>query len=162
MSERLSPGRRSFKQFLSTLFQQIQVPGLRGSSDDRIDPQFLPDLIQIRQEVKNGQFDLNAGANRLTKLTQRILGASGVGVWLFTNDEVFLYAGAGTASNDERLRLEVISKLASACQLSQDSAARPANQTAIGTGYEASDPGDTNSLLVEPIHQGPNVAGALA
>ena len=162
MSERLSPDRRSFKQFLSALFQHIQKQGLRGSADDQIDAKCLPDLIQIRQEVKVGRFDLNAVINRLAKLTQRVVSASGVGVWLFTGDEVFLYAGAGTASNDERLRLEVISKLASACQLSQDSAARPANQTAIGTGYEASDPGDTNSLLVEPIHQGPNVAGALA
>jgi hypothetical protein len=162
MSERLSPDRRSFKQFLSTLFQQIQIPGLRGSSDDRIDPQFLPDLIQIRQEVKGGRFDLNAVINRLTKLTQRIVGASGVGVWLFTSDEVFLYAGAGSASNDERLRLEVISKLASACQLSQDSASRRANRTTIPMGYHASDPDDNNSLLVGLVHQGQNVAGALA
>ncbi len=160
MSERLSPDRRSFKQFLSTLFQQIQ--GLHGSADDRIDPQCLPELTQIRQEVKGGRFDLNAVINRLTKLTQRVVGASGVGVWLFTSDEVFLYAGGGTASNDERLRLKVISKLASACQLSQDSASRLSSRTAIGTGYDTSDPGDPNSLLVEPIHQGHNVAGALA
>ena len=118
MSERLSPDRRSFKQFLSGQFQQMRRQGLRGSADDRIDPQCLPDLIQIRQEVKTGKLDLNAVINRLTKLTQRIVGASGIGVWLFTCDEVFLYAGAGTASNDERLRLEVISKLARACQLS--------------------------------------------
>lgn len=162
MSERLSPDRRSFRQLLSTLFQQIQRQRLRGGLDYRIDPQCLPDLIQIRKEVKGGRFDLNAVLNRLTKLTQRVVGASGVGVWLFTSDEVFLYAGAGTASNDERLRLEVISKLASACQPSQVSASRLANRIAINTGYDASDPGDTNSLLVEPIRQGQNVAGALA
>jgi hypothetical protein len=125
MSERLSPDRRSFKKFLSTLFQQIRIPGLHGSADDQIDPHCLPDLIQIRQEVKGGRFDLNAVINRLTKLTQRVVSASGVGVWLFTSDEIFLYAGTGTASNDERLRLEVISKLASACQLSQDAASGP-------------------------------------
>jgi hypothetical protein len=162
MSQRLSPDRRSFKQSLSALFQQIQLPGLRGSADDRIDPQFLLDLIQIRQEVKAGKFDLNTVINRLTKLTQRIVGACGVGVWLFTSDEVFLYAGAGSASNDERLRLEVISKLASACQLSQDSSSRSANRTKIATSYHASDPDDNNSLLVELVHQGQNVAGALA
>jgi hypothetical protein len=162
MSERLSPDRRSFKQFLFALFRQIQRQGLRGSADDRIDPECLPDLIQIRQEVRAGKFDLNAVINRLTKLTQRIVGASGVGVWLFTSDEVFLYAGAGSASNDESLRLEVISKLARACQLSHDSASRATNRTPIGTGYDLSDPHDTNSLLVEPVHQGQNVAGALA
>ena len=162
MSERLSPDRRSFKHCLSTLFQQLQMPGLRGSADDGIDPQCLPDLIQIRQEVKGGRFDPNTVINRLTKLTQRIVGASGVGVWFFTSDEVFLYAATGTASNDECLRLEVISKLAITCQLSQDSVSRRENRTAIATGYDASDPHDLNSLLVESIHQGQNVAGALA
>jgi hypothetical protein len=84
MSQRLSPDRRSFKQFLSTLFQQIQIPGLHRSAEDGIDPQCLPDLIHIRQEVRGGRFDLNAVINRLTKLTQRVVSASGVGVWLFT------------------------------------------------------------------------------
>jgi hypothetical protein len=162
MSQRLSSDRRSFKQFLSTLLRKVQMPALRGSAKDRIDPQWLPGLTQIRQEVKGGRFDLNALINRLTKLIRGVVHAGGAGVWLFTNDEVFLYAGAGTASNDERLRLEVISKLASACRLRQDSASRLANPTAIGTGYDQSDSVDTNSLLVEPIHQGHNVAGALA
>src|ERR1700746_1537896 len=162
MSERLSPDRRSFKQFLSFLFQQIQMPGLRGSVDHRIDPQWLSGLTQIRQEVKVGRFDLNTLIKRQTRLIQGVVGADGTGVWLFTAGEVFLYAGVGTASNDERLRLEVISKLADACKLTQDSASRLLNQPAIATGYDASNSGDTNSLLVEPIHQGPNVAGALA
>jgi len=125
MSERLPLDRRSFRQFLSTLFQQIHRQGLCGSLDYRIDPQSLQDLIQIRKEVKGGRFDLNAFPTRLTKLAQRVVGAGGVGVWLFTRDEVFFYAGAGTASNDERLRLEVISKLASACKLGHHSASQP-------------------------------------
>ena len=162
MSERLSPDRRSFKQFLSSLFQQIQMPGLRGSVDHRIDPQWLSGLTEIRLEVKGGRFDLNTLINRLTRLIQGVVGADGTGVWLFTADEVFLYAGVGTASNDERLRLEVISKLRDVCKLTQDSASQLLNQPAIATGYDASNSGDTNSLLVEPIHQGPNVAGALA
>ena len=87
------------------------MPALRVGADDRIDPQWLPGLTQIRQEVKGGRFDLNALINRLTKLIQGIVGAGGGGVWLFTNDDVFLYATAGTASNDERLRLEVLSRL---------------------------------------------------
>ena len=162
MSERLSPDRRSFKQFLSFLFQQIQMPGLRGSVDHRIDLQWLSGLTQIRQEVKGGRFDLNTLINRLTRLIQGVVGADGTGVWLFIADEVFLYAGVGTASNDERLRLEVVSKLRDVCKLTQDSASRLLNQPAIATGYDASNSGDRNSLLVEPIHQGPNVAGALA
>jgi len=162
MSERLSPDRRSFMQFLSFLFQQIQMPGLRGSVDHRIDLQWLSGLTQIRQEVKGGRFDLNTLINRLTRLIQGVVGADGTGVWLFTADEVFLYAGVGTASNDECLRLEVISKLRDVCKLTQDSASRLLNQPAIATGYDTSNSGDRNSLLVEPIHQGPNVAGALA
>jgi len=162
MSLRLSPDRRSFKQFLSTLFRQIQMSGLRGSADDRIDPQWLPSLTQIRQEVKAGGFDLNTLTDRLTKLIQRVVHAGGAGVWLFTNDEVFLYAATGTASNDERLRLEVLSKLASACQLSKGPASRLVNPLAIGTGYNGSDLGDANSLVVESIQLGQKVAGALA
>jgi hypothetical protein len=151
MSQRLSPDRRSFKQFFSALSQQIQRQGLRGNADGRIDPQWRPVLTQIRQQIKGGRFDPDAVINHLTKLTQRVLGATGAGVWLFANDEIFYSAGAGDASNDERLRLEVISKLASVCQVSKAS-----------TGYDTSGPGHVNSLLVEPIYQGHNVAGALA
>jgi len=151
MSQRLSPDRRSFKQFFSALSQQIQRQGLRGNADGRIDPQWRPVLTQIRQQIKGGRFDPDAVINHLTKLTQRVLGATGAGVWLFANDEIFYSAGAGDASNDERLRLEVISKLASVCQVSKAS-----------TGYDTNGSGHVNSLLVEPIYQGHNVAGALA
>jgi hypothetical protein len=60
------------------------------------------------------------------------------------------------------LRLEVLSKLGDACELTEDSASRLSNQPTIAAGHDTNDSGDTNSLLVEPIHQGPNVAGALA
>jgi len=121
------------------------------------------DLIQIRQEVKSGSLDLNAAINRLVKLTQGLVGAGGAGVWLFTKDEIFYCAGAGNASNDERLRLEVISKLATSCQLSKDSLPRLGNPTAIGKVYSASNGrGCAKSLLVEPIYQGHEIAGALA
>jgi hypothetical protein len=163
MSQRLSLDRRSFKQFLSTLFRQMKRQGLGGSAGHRIDPQWLPDLIQIRQEVKSGSPDLNAVINRLAKLTQGVVGARGAGVWLFTNDEIFYCAGAGSASNDERLRLEVISKLATSCQLSKDSLPRLGEPTATATVYDASHgPGCARSLLVEPIYQGHDIAGALA
>jgi hypothetical protein len=65
------------------------------SAGDRIDPQSLMELIQIRQEVKSGSLDLNAAINRLVKLTQGLVGAGGAGVWLFTKDEIFYRAGAG-------------------------------------------------------------------
>jgi hypothetical protein len=163
MSERLCLDRRSFKQFLSALFQQIQRQGLRVGAGDRIDPQWVPDLIQIRQEVKSGRVDLSAVTNRLVKLTQRIVGGGGAGVWLFANDEIFYSAGAGSASNDERLRLEVISKLATSCRLSYDSQSRLGRPTTTGTVYDVScSPGCTKSLLVAPIYQGRDIAGALA
>jgi hypothetical protein len=163
MSQRLSIDRRSFKQFLSTQFRHVLKQGVRGNAGDRIDPQSLMELFQIRQEVKSGSLDLNAAINRLVKLTQGLVGARGAGVWLFTKDEIFYRAGAGNASNDERLRLEVISKLATACQLSKDSLPRLGNPTAIGTVYNASHgPDCAKSFLVEPIYQGHEVAGALA
>jgi hypothetical protein len=79
MSQRLCPDRRSFKHFLSTLLKKIQMPVLRGSAKDRIEPQWLPGLTQIRQEVKGGKFDLNALINRLTKLIQGVVHAGGTG-----------------------------------------------------------------------------------
>jgi len=163
MSERLSPDRRSFTQFLPSLFHHIGSRALRGSAADWIDPQWLPELIQIRQEIRSGRLDLNELIHRLVKLAQKVLGADGAGVWLFTNDEIFYSAGAGSASNDERLRLEVISKLANTWQLRRNSPPRLGNPTAIVTGYETDhDPGWVMSLLVEPICRGHNVAGALA
>ena len=163
MSERLSPDRRSFTQFLPSLFHHIGSRALRDSAGDFIDPQWLPELIQIRQDIKSGRLDLNALIHRLVKLTQKVLGADGAGVWLFTNDEIFYSAGAGIASNDERLRLEVISKLANTWQLRRNSTPRLGNPTAMVTGFETNDdPGWVMSLLVDPVCRGHNVAGALA
>ena len=93
MSQRLSIDRRSFKQFLSTQFRHVLKQGVRGSAGDRIDPQSLMDLIQIRQDVKSGSLDLNAAINRLVKLTQEVVGAGGVGVWLFTKDRTMSDCG---------------------------------------------------------------------
>lgn len=158
MSQRLSLDRGSFKRWLSALFQQI-----RSSADIRIDPPLLTDLIPIRQEVKSGKVDLNVVMNRLAKLTQRALGAGGAGVWLFADNEIFYCAGAGNASNDERLRLQVISKLASSCQLGKDTPPRLGKPIPKTTVHDTSyDLGSAKSLLVEPIYQGTDIAGALA
>ena len=86
------------------------------------------------------------------KLTQSVVGAGGAGVWLFTNNEIFYCAGAGSASNDERLRLEVISKLMTSCQLSNDPLPHLGKPAATGTINDASyGPCCAKSLLVEPI-----------
>jgi len=162
MNQRFSLDRGSFKRSLSALFQHMQRQGLRGSTGDRIDPQWQSDLIQIRQELKSGALDLNAVINRIVKLTRSVVGAGGAGVWLFADNEIFYSAGAGNASNDEGLRLRVISRLANSCQLSQDSQF-PGEPTANDTLYDASHgTGCAESLLVEPVYQGHNVAGALA
>ena len=65
MSQRLSPDRRP-SSFLSTLLKKVQMPALRGAADNQIDPQRLPGLTQIRQEVNRGGFDLNSLTHRLT------------------------------------------------------------------------------------------------
>ena len=162
MNQRFSLDRGSFKRSLSALFQHMQRQGLRGSTGDRIDPQWQSDLIQIRQELKSGTLDLNAVISRLVKLTQKVVGAGGAGVWLFADNEIFYSAGAGNASNDEGLRLRVISRLAISCQLSQDSQF-PGEPTASDTLYDASHgSGCAGSLFVEPVYQGHNIAGALA
>jgi hypothetical protein len=163
MSQRLSLDRdpsSSSSPLCSSEYKSRECAVAQG---DRIGPQSLPDLVQLRQEVKSGSLDLKSVINRLVKLTQGVVGAAGAGVWLFTNNEIFYCAGAGNASNDERLRLEVISKLVTSCQFSKDSLPRRGKPIAIGTVYDASyTSGCAKSLLVEPIYQGHDIAGALA
>jgi hypothetical protein len=162
MNQRLSLDPGSSKRFLSSVLRQIKRQ-LCGSVGDQVGPQWVPDLIRIRQEVENERLDLNAVMNRLVKLTQRVVDAGGAGVWLFGSNEIFYCAGAGSASNDERLRLDVISMLATSCQLGKDSPLPLREPTATGTAYDAGyDPASVKSLLVAPIHQGQGIAGALA
>jgi hypothetical protein len=163
MNQRIPRDRGSFKLGLSALFQRIHRRGLRAKAVDWDDPQTLPDLLQILQKIACDELDIDAVMDRVVKLASRELGADGAGVWLFTDNEIFYCAGAGEASNDERLRLTVLSMLAAACRLSNHTGKQ------LGTRVETCAPsgaglalGHPRPVLIEPIRQGQKIAGVLA
>jgi hypothetical protein len=163
MRPRFSPDRRFFKQSLSALLRRVQSLAPRLSALDRIDPQWLPDLLRIRQEIKSDNLDRNAVIFRVVKLAQRLVGASGAGVWLLSDDDIFYCEGAGNASNDERLRLEVLSELATSCRRRKHSPTWAGEPTTAPTVCDARyGPVWAKSLILEPICQGKDIAGMLA
>jgi hypothetical protein len=135
------------------LLQWIGRRNLSVRARDWNDPETLPRLEQI-QEIKSEAIDPDTVMDRIVKLAWKELRADGTGVWLFTNNETFLGAGAGQASNDERLRLTLFSTLLTSWRLSKGSLTQVGKPVASGVGIK--------SWLVEPLYQGHNVAGVLA
>ena len=117
------------------------------------DPETLQRLTQI-QETKREAINPDIVMDRVVKLARKELGADGTGVWLFTGNEIFFGAGAGQASNDERLRLALLSTLLTSWRLSEGSLTQ--------VGKPVASDGGIKSWLVEPLYQGHNVAGVLA
>jgi hypothetical protein len=153
MSQPFSPRRGSVAHSLSALFQRIGRRKLRVPARDWNDPETLPRLAQI-EEIRSEAIDPDTVMDRIVKLARKELRADGTGVWLFTNNEVFLGAGAGQASNDEHLRLALFSTLLTAWRLDNGSLRQP--------GKPVVSDGAIRSWLVEPLHQGDNIAGVLA
>jgi GAF domain/Sel1 repeat len=122
----------------------------------------LAELVEAQQAIEVGTLDLDTAMKRVVALSLRFTGAEGAAIWLFAESEFVYRAGAGTASDNERLRLAVLSSLAGAWPVS----GKPAHQVSeshdskhpwvadLGTG--------TKSLLVVPIFHGREVAGALS
>jgi hypothetical protein len=163
MNQQIPLDHGSLKLGLSGLFQRIHRRGLRANAVDWDDPQTLPDLLQIQQTIKCDELNIDAVMDRIVRLASRELGADGAGVWLFTDNEIFYCAGAGEASNDERLRLTVLSMLAAACRLSNHAGKQ------LGKRVETCAPsgagpalGYPRPVLIEPICQGQKIAGVLA
>lgn len=117
------------------------------------DPETPRRLTQI-QETKSEAINPDIVMDRVVKLARKELGADGTGVWLFTSNEIFFGAGAGQASNDERLRLALLSTLLTSWRFSEGSLTQ--------MGKPVASDGGIKSWLVEPLHQGHNVAGVLA
>ena len=153
MSQRFSPNRGSLAHSLSALFQRILRQNLRVRARDWNDPETLARLAQIK-EIRSEAIDPDVVMDRIVKLARKELGADGAGVWLFTDNEAFLGAGAGQASNDERLRLALFSTLLTAWRLSEGSLTQ--------LGKPVASDGGIRSWLVEPLYQGHNIAGVLA
>jgi hypothetical protein len=164
MSQRIPLDRGSFKLGLSTFFQRLHGRGLRPDAVEWSDPKTLPDLLHIQQKIEGDELDLAAVMDRVVKVAWRELGADGAGVWLFTNNEIFFCAGAGNASNDERLRLTVLSTLAATHQLRKPSRTPPGAAAKTCAPSSAAGPASSyaKSLLIEPISQGQKITGVFA
>ena len=126
---------------------------MRVRECDWNDPETLPRLAAIRQ-IESEAIDLDAVMDRIVKLAWKEFCADGIGIWLFTNNETFFGAGAGKASNDERLRLALLSVLLTSWRLTKG--------FLVPVGKLAPSDGEIKSWLVEPLYQGRNVAGVLA
>lgn len=163
MNQQTPLDRGSFKLGLSALFDRLRKRELRANTVDWDDPGTLSELLQIQERTTSGEFDLDAVMDRLVKVTWKELGAAGVGLWLFTDNEIFYRAGAGEASNDEQLRLTVLSALTTVCQLSEHSGTQvgqPVEPCASRGAGPA--PSYARSLLIAPIAQGQKIVGVLA
>jgi hypothetical protein len=160
MNQRITPDPQSFEQFLAaaSLLQQIQEEALRHSSGESRQP--LLELFEIQRAVETGKQDFRVIVQRIVALVRRVVGASGTGVWFFTRQEFAYFAAAGGVSDDERLRLQILSKLA-AFQLGDTSlpTITPLQRGARDAGHY---PASIKSLLVAPIYHGQKVVGVLA
>jgi putative methionine-R-sulfoxide reductase with GAF domain len=153
MSQRFSPNRGSVARTLSALFYRTGRRNLRVRTRDWNTPETLTRLKQI-QETKSEAIDPDMVMDRVVKLAWKELHAEGTGVWLFTDNEIFLGAGAGQASNSERLRLALLSTLLTSWRLSEGSLTQVVKPISFD--------GEIKSWLVEPLYKGQNVAGVLA
>jgi hypothetical protein len=163
MSHWFSLNRGTIGQGLSALLQRMERRRLRADTRNWNAPHTLPDLIEIEKKIEGRGLDLDPVMNRVVKVTQTEFGADGVGIWLFTTNEIFFCAGAGDASNDERLRLLLLSTLLTRWQLSKDGQklhVRP--QGACDVSDASAGPAEVRSWLVEPIFQASRIAGVLA
>ena len=152
MSQRFSLDRQTFESFLAaaSLIQELQDQAVRltFNSSERVG---LHGLVETQQAIQTGALDLEAACFQVTSLALKLTGAQGAGVWLFTEDTLAYRAGAGTASNSERLRLAVLAGLAE----TKPSSDAPELKDSIRCSK-------AKSLLVAPIYRGPKLAGALA
>lgn len=167
MTERFTLDRPSFEQVLcaTSLIQQLNRRLRNSLTPDNNDIQPLSDLVETQLAIETGTIDLEAAMNRVVGLAMKLGRATGVATWLFTGQEFVYRAGTGTVanSNDERLQLEVLSKLVSICGASDHSTLDPRKSNDWSAAPDAIHyPGSVKSLLVAPIYHGRKVAGALA
>lgn len=164
MGQRFSLDRPSFEQFLAaaSFLQQIQKQAARNGVRDLQFAQPLLELVETQHAIETGNLGLETAVARIVGLSMKVVGATGSAAWLFTQNEFVFCSGAGTTvREDDRLRLQVLAKLAGSCQLHGDPplAFSTSSSRYADEGYY---PGSMKSLLVVPIYQGRDIAGALA
>jgi hypothetical protein len=159
MQQRFTLDKESFEEFLAaaSFFQQMQKQALQGGAGTLHGAQPLLVLMETQRAIESGTLDLDSAMERIVALTPRTVGASGAGVWLFTRNEFVCGASRGISPTDERLRLQVLSRLIREFHL--QSQPEIAKLDKIDSGDY---PGSVKSLLVTPIYQNSRIAGALA
>jgi len=163
MAQRFTLDRKSFEQFLAaaSLLQQFQKQATRGGRRDGV-AQPLLELVETQRAIDSGGMNIDSAIERIVRLTLRVVGGEGTAVWLFSNDEFVFRAGSGrNASQDERLRLTVLARVAAICEPSRESFPGQ-REWAKGAGDSGYYPGAVRSLIIGPIYQKQTVMGALA
>lgn len=163
MAQRFTLDRQSFEQFLAaaSLVQQFQKQAVGSGGRDTF-AQPLLELVDTQKAIDSGRMDVDSAIERIVRLTLRVVGGEGTAVWLFSNDEFVYRAGSGrNASQDERLRLTVLARVAAICEPSRESFPGQ-REWAKGAGDSGYFPGAVRSLIVGPIYQNGTVVGALA
>jgi hypothetical protein len=137
-----------------------------GSGRDVLDSrpasdETLAELVEAQQAIETGTLDLDAAMKRVVALSLRFTKAEGAALWLFAQDDFVYRAGAGRASNNEKLRLAVLSSLAGAWPGNGKPLHRVNEAPASKQSRVADLDAGVTSLLVAPIYHGRDVAGAL-
>ncbi|PYX27113.1 MAG: hypothetical protein DMG80_19690 [Acidobacteria bacterium] len=114
-------------------------------------------LLETFRDVDAGALSLQAALERVADLTLRIVGGDGAAVWLFTSEDLFCRAVAGTTFEDDHIRSVLRSKLKSAGAFGDDP---PARLDLARTMADCL--GGNGSWLVIAILPGRQLAGGLA
>jgi hypothetical protein len=146
MIQRFTLDAASFEQVLSalSLVQQLKKQIPRAFVSD-LDDGPLSALVEAQQAIETETVHLDAALGRVVCLALQLTPATGAAVWFFTEHDFVCRAATDATAEDEGLRLEVLARLAASDAPDLKERASPAR-----------------SLLVVPIHQGRNIAGALA
>ena len=159
MPHRFTLDKKSFEEFLAaaSFLQQVQRQALRDGAGALHGTQALLVLMETQRAIELGKLDLDSAMERIVALTPRTVGGSGAAVWLFTQNEFVCGASTGISPKDERLRLQVLSRLVR--EFHVGSLPEVAKLAKIDSGDY---PGSVKSVLVTPVYQGSRIAGALA
>jgi hypothetical protein len=164
MSQRFNFDRRSFEQVLcaASLIQQLNRKGRNDCVPDQNAPQPLSSLVDAQLAIETGSINLQGAMNRVVGLALKLSRATGAATWLLSGHEFVCRAETGSGANDERLRMEALSQLASIRERSDHPVRDPRESNQWNPPDDADhDPGSVKSLLVAPIFHGRSIAGAL-
>lgn len=162
MFPRLTVDQQSFEQLLSaaSFIQQLNRQCLQTVPFDANSASTLSAMVETQQAIETGALDMEGATDRVVDLAVRVTGAQSAVTWIFTEHGFVYRAGAGSGAGDERIRLEVLSRLAA---LDDSGSASSVDLSALWNS--APDPlpaASMKSMVIAPIFQGQKIAGGLA